>query len=112
MSFRSLLIQQATVVRRTAATADRYGNPTYTWADDETYPARLEQLSAEERIVTEDRQVIEWRVFLPASADLTAADRVRVDGTTFEVFGEPARPYGRRSVHHVEAELKVVSGGV
>ena len=109
MSLSSLLVQTATVSRRTASGTDRYGNTGYDWADDAEYPARLSQLKADERPVTEDRQVIEWRLYLPPEADLAAADRVVVDEQTFEVWGDPYPVRGARDVHHLEANLRRVT---
>lgn len=106
MSLLGLLPVEATVVRYTEGAASRYGDPTRVWADTDTYPARLTQVSTEER---QDRAIAEWNLYLPADADITAADRVTVDGATYEVIGEPYRPRGRRDVHHVKAHVRRVA---
>ena len=106
MSLLALLPQTATVSRKTAAGANRYGNTKYTWADAAEYPARLTQLSAEER---QDRQVVEWKITLPAGADITAADRVVVESDTYEVVSDPYHVRAGRRVHHITATLRRVT---
>jgi hypothetical protein len=57
-----------------------------------------------------DQQMADATVYLPAGTALTALDRVRVDGVTYQVTGPPTTPFTPRGGHHVEADLKVVKG--
>ena len=41
---------------------------------------------------------------------ITAQNRVVIDGTVYEVDGEPNRAWTPRGEHHVEVKLKAISG--
>ena len=74
-------------------------------------PAEVQQLGSTEDVVLQQRTETRWRLFLRPTAVLAAADRVEWDGKTLEVVGEPDRPRLGGRPHHVEAVLRVVSGG-
>lgn len=107
MSLLGLLSETATVIRY-AATLDEYGN-TITGAETRVdYPARLEQLSAEEIVRDRDTVLTDWRAFLPADADITAYDRIAARGNLFEVVGLPNQHQTPRGPHHLEVHLRWV----
>lgn len=61
-----------------------------------------------ELIEARDQVTVVRVLFAPAGTDLRATDRVRHDGTVYEVHGEPS-PYPG-PLAHVTAHLKAVSG--
>lgn len=107
MSLQGLLAETVTVVRYADVT-DRYGN-TVPGAETRTdYPGRLEQLRTDELVRDRDTVLTDWRVFLPADADLTAYDRIEARGHLFEVVGLPSQHRTPRGPHHLEAQLRWV----
>lgn len=49
-------------------------------------------------------------LFLDAGTAITARNRVRVDGTVYELIAEPHRAWTPRGEHHIECLLEVVTG--
>jgi hypothetical protein len=47
---------------------------------------------------------------LPAGDPITGRSRVIVDDVTYEVVGQPARPWSPRGEHRVKATLQAVEG--
>lgn len=109
MALLDMLSQTATVFTAGVATTDSEGNVTDTFSAGTDYPARLEQTDSTE--VTTGRTVVtsDWKLFLPATATVSALDRVEVDGVTFEVVGAPATHHTPRGAHHVTARLRLVT---
>lgn len=107
MSLATLLTESVTVVRYAEAT-DEYGDEERGTPTSTVYPGRLEQLSSEEVLRNEDTVLADWRLFLPATADITAYDVVQARGLSFEVVGLPNEQRAPWGIHHVEARLKVV----
>jgi hypothetical protein len=103
-----LLSETATVVRFTN-TVDEYGNIVRGAPTSVVYDARLEQLSSDEIVRDRDTIVADWRVFLPADADVSPYDRVDARGHTFEVSGLANEQRNPRGIHHIEARLKFVA---
>lgn len=108
MSYERLLTETVTVLHTEPSGTDAYGNEVPGPVTMATYPARLEQRGTTE--LTADRATVTstWLLFLPDSAEVTAHDRVEVDGEPFEVVGRPARRTTPRGLHHLEAELRAV----
>lgn len=107
MSLAGMLSETATVVRYAAST-DEYGN-TVPGAETRTsYPARLEQLRADELVRDRDTVITDWRAFLPAGTDITAYDRLEARGHLFEVAGLPNEHRTPAGAHHVEVLLRWV----
>jgi head-tail adaptor len=102
----SLLTQTVTVTTRTTGVADDYGNVAESWGSPVEYRARLEQ---QDGVETQGDQLVvtsRFLLILPASAVITAGDRVTdEDGNTFEVDGPPIKQRTPRGVHHIEARL-------
>jgi hypothetical protein len=115
VSFNGLLVHDATILRA-GTTVDRYGNTVPDW-DDPTetgVKAWITQVSRSE--VNDGRTAVisAWVAFFHADTDIVAGDRVEwpvgAPDTTFEVDGLPHRAWTPRGEHHVEANLRVVSG--
>lgn len=107
MSLTALLTEAVTVIRYADAT-DEYGN-TVPGAEVRTsYQGRLEQLATDEIVRDRDTVITDWRLFLPAGADVTAYDRIEARGNLFEVVGLPAEQRSPRGPHHLEVNLRWV----
>lgn len=110
MSFRTLLAQTATVIRATSDSFDAYGNPETTWETiAEGIPCRIHENSSTETLG--DRESIERTAlcFLEADTDVTAYDRLEINGETWEVDGAPVTRVGLAAAHHIEANLRQVT---
>lgn len=108
MSFVALLGETATVVRFGAA-ADEYGNIVRGAATRVSYPARLEQLRTEEIVRDRDTVTADWRVFLPAFAEVSPYDRLEARSHIFEVTGLPDEQHTPAGAHHLEVKLRFVA---
>lgn len=95
-----------------AAESGEYHMPAETWGAAVAYRGYLEHTSSQEITDDRDTRVSDWLVVLPATAALTALDRVQEGGRTFEVVGAPERVYNPRTgvTSHVEARLRLVEG--
>lgn len=105
MSIMDLLNTTATVRRYSEGTRNALGEPARTWADASTgNPARLEGISGKE---TMQPRVVEatHRVFMSSDASVGEADRLVIDGRTFEVVFVDLFP-GGMSTSHIEIECK------
>lgn len=105
MSLAALLSETATVIRP-GETTDEYGNVVPGGETRVNYPARLEQLASDEIVRDRDTVIADWRVFLPATADITATDWVEARGYVFQVSGLPNQHRTPRGLHHTEAMLR------
>lgn len=66
--------------------------------------------STSERTTGQDTVMINPWVSMPPSTDIRATSRVRFEGVTYEVVGEPALHHTPRGPHHFEVELNEVRG--
>jgi len=112
---RSLLPQVVTILRYTEGAVDAFGNPAASWvADTTTYPGRLrrtpDRTSESEIPSAGERGVTSWTLYMEGSVPLSPRDRVQVEGTTYELDGDPYYVYGSRDVHHLEARLRGFGG--
>lgn len=108
MTLLRLLTGSCEVVRYGEAGRDELNRPVRGEVSRIVYPCRLEPTSSDE--ANDDRtsySVDSWRIYLPASADISAADVVVSDGTTYEVVGSPARMATPRGTLYVMAQLRV-----
>jgi head-tail adaptor len=98
---------------RPTTSGDGYGNQVPTWAAPAiaAYPAEVQPLSTDENVMDQQRTTSRWRLFLPAGADVTAADRIRWDGDDYEIDGDVQRWKRRGAAHHLEAVLLKVKQG-
>lgn len=91
-----------------------WSNPVWTPVD---FAVSVQPVSSQEGPEERPQVVSGWVMITPPGTDipdLSAASRVRVGGTlVMDVRGTPARwpdPFHPGVVHHLEAEMEVVSG--
>lgn len=103
-----------TVLRAQLVDVDRYGKQRRDWpaaAETEVTGVSVQALSAAEAAVDREYAATHLRLIAPHSIDLTATDRVRWHGLTFDVDGDPARWYDEHGQpEHLEATLKRATG--
>lgn len=109
MSLLGLLAETATVFTPQYDGVDAYGDIQPGTETSVTYPARLEQLKSEEIIRDRDTVLADWRMFLPAGAEVGPFDRVEAGGREFRVYGDPAEQRSPRGIHHLELRLQRVT---
>lgn len=81
-------------VLRAETTEDEYGNPVRGWdaaGETEVRGCSVQPELGPEVTVGRDTIVPRWRLYAPDGTDLLGSDRVRFDGNTYEVDGEPQR---------------------
>lgn len=106
-----LLTKRARVLRLSGAGEDEYGNPRATVETATEYAAWIAPLGGREDTHDRSTEISEWRIYLPAGADLEADDRVEIEGRTFDVVEPPVRAERPgRGTHHVEARLRWIRG--
>jgi hypothetical protein len=107
-----------TVVRAPLVT-DRYGNQVRDWDSATRFPvtdiAVLPTQQVEDATGNRTSVTTGWRLYSRpgTDVDLRATDRVEFGALSLDVIGEVARwphPLRPRAVHHVEAELRRVTG--
>lgn len=109
MSFRSLLIDVAIVTRLTEDGFDDYGNTIATWEEvHAALPCRLDDQGGTETTLNQDSIDRRATLFVEAAAELTALDRVEVDGDVWEVTGQPVARRNSVGIHHQEVPLRRV----
>lgn len=103
-----MLADEVVVLRYPVSGVDRYNNPARGTPTETTYPARVEQTSAQE--ITEGRSTLisDWVAYLPHDADVEGHDELVYDGATFEVVGMPNVQKTPRGPHHTEVRLRLV----
>lgn len=111
----SALTADSVVILRAAYVVDKYGNPSSVrdWANaTRTTVSRVsvQPYTQNEEIGDRTATITQWRLFTRSSIDLLATDRIEYDGMTLEVEGEVGRWRFAGRVHHVEAQLRRVSG--
>jgi len=105
------LPQTVTILRYTEGAVDAFGNAAASWvADATTYPGRLRRTSEAEVPAAGERGVASWTLYMEGSVPLSSRDRVQVEGSTYELDGDPYYVYGSRDVHHLEARLRGFGG--
>lgn len=111
MSLAALLVRPVTIVHPVVA-EDRNGARQVSWSGATTTTSRgwLSQVDASEDIVHRDGELTRWVLFLPAGTDITAQDRVTIDGATFEVDAPPHPAWSPRGEHHLEVQLRRMEG--
>ena len=101
-----LLATPCTIVTVTDGAADEYGDATESTATTSTV-CHYRQLKADELAGGAVEQT-QWRVYLPADAALSGADRLVIAGSTYTLTGDPY-PVIRPTtglVDHVEVTVK------
>jgi hypothetical protein len=109
-----ILTDTMTIVR--APLAAGYGNartPDWDNATRTTVRGCVQPEGSSEQTGGQDRVATTHRVFLPATADVVATDRIEWGSGTYEVEGEPQRwpnPLGG-GIHHIELTMSRTVGG-
>lgn len=103
-----------------ATTTDPYtGDAAEDWSQDPTIvpvSGEVQPLSSVEAVLTAQTVVSRWRAYLePMAQDgtpvvVTAQNRIRYDGTDYEIDGKPDVWKVGGSVDHYELLLKLVEG--
>lgn len=107
-----LLVRTVTLVQPRSYTTDRYGNRQPDWASAERTVVPAWLASASDSTEAGGRVVADAALLLAADVVLDAADRVEVDGISYEVAGAPTVAWRAMppAPHHVEARLRRVEG--
>lgn len=109
MSLEAQMTRPVTIIQAgTSPSVDEYGKPTPGTPTTTDLLGFFDQTASTEVVIGQTTFQVDGLLILPALTLLTGADKVIVDGITYEVVGEPARPW-KPSVgeHHVEARLQV-----
>ena len=67
-------------------------------------------VSSSEQLNAADTVTVVARVFMPASADPSATDRVRFEGRDYAIEGRPSLHHTPAGPHHYEIELRDIEG--
>lgn len=113
MSLLSLLDMTADVFKPTRE-LDQFRSERYVWPVNPvaTSPCRL-QLNDTATNQPMDGTPREWRLFLPPDVDVVRYDRVRIDGSYFDVVSVyPVHSPMLPGVHHLEAVIIAYDGEV
>ena len=111
MSLAGLLVRTVTRLRA-PVTVDSHGNEVRNWstATSVTMNGWLAQRIRDENNDNRDARISDWHLTVPTGSDITALDRVVIDGQTFELDGPPNTAWTPRGPHHIECSLRVVEG--
>jgi len=96
-----------------AETTSRYGDTVKDWDNATTTSAKgWLSITSTTELAEDGReaQVTRTVLSLPAGTAIAGADRVTIDGATYEVDGNPITAYTPRGAHHIEANLRRVEG--
>jgi head-tail adaptor len=111
MSHATLLVRTVSVLRA-ATTTNRYNDSAKNWDSTTSWTVNgwLAQQSTSETL--DHREAVSQGLILHLDADteIAAGDRVRIDGVTYDVAGEPNVAWTPRGAHHIECQLTVVVG--
>ncbi len=102
MSYAELLKTPAILGTFTAGEADDYGDPveTYTYTPVLCHLAKAASTETGENISGE-----QWTVYLPAGLELDSTAQLIIDGTAWELDGEPLRALNPRTGAAVQSCL-------
>lgn len=100
---------------RAAIVEDSYGDTSEDWRNPGRVPIRgasAQTVSTDEtegvaRRVLEDERVL----YVPRREDLTAEDRIEVDGDVWRIDGDPIVRRGLASAAYTTAKLRRITGG-
>lgn len=111
MSLDRLMVQAVTILTPGAGT-NRYGDPSKDWATATETETRgwISQRIRSEDLDGREAQITGWVLFLPAATTITGRDRVLWDDLTFEVDGPVLPAHTPRGLHHLEVNLRAVTG--
>lgn len=104
----NLINRSCTIERVTEGEPDAHGNPAEVTTEHKTC-CEIQQRSVQE---PDGMSIGQWVGFFKPCTDVSADDRILVDGETFAVVGDPwdARNPRTRKASHIECRLERVSG--
>lgn len=108
----TLINRNCTIIRRSpSGSEDAFGNETSTETSVATV-CDLQQQRADERGAQGETSDDQWIAFLLAGIVIKTADTLVVDGTEYEVIGDPwhAKNPRTQSESHVEVRLRRTAG--
>lgn len=111
----SFLTDTIVVIRPGPPTRDSRGNvipgvPTETTVQHcAVFPPTGQTATTTEITQSADTVTISRVLYAPPGTDVLPMDRIRFEGRTYEVVGQPSE-FNRTSMGHIEANLRVVSG--
>lgn len=111
MTLGNLLVRSVTI--HTAGTrTDTYGNtvPDWTTSTNVTVGGWLAYLNGIEVLDGRTATSTTLALTIPAGTTITAADRVTIDGLTYDVNAEPMSAWTPRGEHHIQCVLVAVNG--
>ena len=111
MGISSLFTETFTRIQTTPVIGD-IGGVTYTTAETTAYPCYLEPRTGTEDLADANRQVGDWRLWLPPDADITGWDQGTALGRTFDIIAPPRpfnAPAGSDDMDHIEVDLREVT---
>lgn len=105
----NLINRPCTIRQRATSGYDDYGNETDTLTDTATVCEFQQQQRSENE---DELAAVKWRVFLPTGTSISSGDQLVVDGTAYEVDGEPwdVRNPRTKTGSHIEATVIRVAG--
>lgn len=107
MSLLGLLPQSVTITTVTPGARDGYGRRSQSTATT-TVSGRIGQAQTSETTGDRDTVASRFTLYLEPDAVISRADRVTVDGVSYEVDGDPWPVMGASTVHHLEVPLRRV----
>lgn len=111
MSLDTLLVRPVTIL--TAGTrTDAYGDTQPDWNNPTSVFTLgwLAQVGSVQDLNGRDATSTNLSLTLQSGTVITAQDKVKIDGRTYEVAAEPVSAWTPRGEHHVECYLRVVTG--
>lgn len=103
-------------IHRAAKATDEYGNPSADFGINATVNIMKGWLQREQdtggESINAERSIssANFRLYLPAGADIRVRDRVKIEGETYTVEGEPTKARGLRGASHVKVRLRRLQG--
>lgn len=111
---RNLLTQKAQILRWMTDSEDQYGSEVSEFVDESErlWPCKLDNTGSTEVETERNTRTSMYTLWLPddAANQISALDRVVINGVTYEVVGEPLIHYRRARVSHVEATVRFIEG--
>ena len=110
MSLAELINQPCTIVRRSEAEEEEFGEPTRTETRVETV-CHIQQRRRDEPGALGEVSETDWLAFFMPDEQLRTGDAVETEGWVYELIGDPwVADQGSPEVHHIEATLRRVAG--
>lgn len=108
----STLMTRTVTISHPGIHVDAYGDTQRDWttATEVDTVGWLAYSSSIENLDGRDATSTMLSLTMPAGTAIGARDRVRIDGRTYEVDGEPTSAWAPRGEHHIECRLVVWDG--